>query len=97
MLYQIKSSRLSFTFLRLSGWLQHEVLSGCSSSLSQHAKEFVCSIVVGNDLIPRLGFPSILRLKQKMIAFAHQSSEPKVCSQVFKLMSELSWKFCTFM
>lgn len=57
------------------------VLLACSSSLNNYAKEFVCSVVVGKDLVPRLGLATIQKLKEKMISLAWQSNQPKVGSQ----------------
>lgn len=52
------------------GWL-------LSSTLNNYAKEFVCSVVVGKDLVPRLGLATIQKLKEKMISLAWQSNQPK--------------------
>lgn len=52
--------------------------SGCSLPLTRYAEEFICSVVVGKDLVPRLGMVTIRKLKEKMISAVMQSHKPKV-------------------
>lgn len=49
-----------------------------SLSLSEYMKEFVCSTVVGKDLIPRLGLVNLERLKKDMIRVVNRCRHPKV-------------------
>jgi sn1-specific diacylglycerol lipase len=52
------------------GWL-------VSLSLSQHMKQFVCSVVLGKDLVPRLGLVTMHRLKRQMIESLNSCPHPK--------------------
>lgn len=52
------------------GWL-------VSLPLSQYMESFVCSIVVGKDLVPRLGVYTLNSLKSKMLNVIRQTEQPK--------------------
>ncbi|KAL8597649.1 hypothetical protein ACOMHN_031584 [Nucella lapillus] len=48
-----------------------------SASASHHARDFVCSVIVGQDIIPRLAMPSLWELKVKVLRALCNSSTPK--------------------
>jgi len=58
-----------------------DVFFGCSLPLTRHAEEFICSVVVGKDLVPRLGFVTLQKLREKMISAVTHSNKPKVGEQ----------------
>ncbi|XP_041362272.1 diacylglycerol lipase-beta-like isoform X2 [Gigantopelta aegis] len=48
-----------------------------SPSLSHHVQSYVCSVVVGKDLVPRLGMPTMHDLKLKILRAIHDCQLPK--------------------
>jgi len=59
----------------------------CSRSLSLYMRQFVCSVVVGKDLVPRLGIVTLDKLKRQMVNELISCRLPKVAS---------AFLFCTF-
>ena len=50
----------------------------CSASACEHAKSFVCSVVLGDDIVPRLGVPLIYDIKLKVFQLLKNLDIPKV-------------------
>ena len=50
----------------------------CSRSLSLYMRQFVCSVVVGKDLVPRLGIVTLDGLKRQMLNQISSCRLPKV-------------------
>ncbi|XP_076442835.1 diacylglycerol lipase-beta-like isoform X2 [Babylonia areolata] len=48
-----------------------------SPSASHYVRDFVCSVIVGKDIIPRLGMPSMCELKIKVLRALCNSNSPK--------------------
>ncbi|XP_070186231.1 diacylglycerol lipase-beta-like isoform X2 [Littorina saxatilis] len=48
-----------------------------SRSASLHVRDFVCSVIVGEDIVPRLGMPSMCDLKVKVLRALCESNTPK--------------------
>ncbi|KAK7506291.1 hypothetical protein BaRGS_00002403, partial [Batillaria attramentaria] len=48
-----------------------------SPSASRYTRDFVCSVIVGEDIIPRLGMPSMCDLKVKVLRALSESHMPK--------------------
>ena len=49
-----------------------------SENLAKHTEDFVCSVIVGQDLIPRLSLSSMEELKCNLLRVTRDSQEPKV-------------------
>lgn len=50
------------------------VLNGAALTLSE---QFICSVVLGDDLVPRMSYQSMLRLKRAIIEAVHNCDKPK--------------------
>ncbi|BFZ06737.1 hypothetical protein BsWGS_09776 [Bradybaena similaris] len=48
-----------------------------SANASKYAQDFVCSVVVGKDLVPRLGMYTLVDLKVKILRALCHSTDPK--------------------
>jgi len=59
----------------------------CSRSLSLYMRQFVCSVVVGKDLVPRLGIITLNNLKRQMLNELNSCHLPKVCLVVAYFIS----------
>ena len=61
-----------------------------------YCKDFVCSVVLGKDLVPRLGLVSMEELKFRVLRALRDTNLPKVCVQLqlYKchLQSIATWK-----
>jgi len=66
----------------------HAVFS-CSRSLSVYMRQFVCSVIIGKDLVPRLGIITLDIFKKQMLSELHSCRLPKVASllHVFYLLA----------
>ena len=57
----------------------NKCMSWCFSlSLSRHTETYVCSVVVGQDLVARLGVSSMEHLKVQVLRLIRDSTKPKV-------------------
>lgn len=54
------------------------VFCSISAELSRFSEEFVCSVVLGDDLIPRLGIGTMEKLKSDMMNALNSCTVPKV-------------------
>ena len=50
----------------------------CSRSLSVYMRQFVCSVIIGKDLVPRLGVITLDNFKKQMLNELHTCRLPKV-------------------
>ena len=50
----------------------------CSQSAVEYSKEFVTSIVVGKDVVPRIGLHQMETLRHDLMNALQKSKEPKV-------------------
>ena len=56
----------------------HVCCVNCSRSLSLYMRQFVCSIIVGKDLVPRLGVVTMDGFKRQMLNELNTCRLPKV-------------------
>lgn len=49
-----------------------------SLPLSQYTEDFVCSVVIGEDLVPRLGVRTMQKLKVEILKMMRDINKPKV-------------------
>ncbi len=49
--------------------------------------DFITSVVVGKDVVPRIGLHQLEALRHDLIYALHKSNEPKVTLQVASTMS----------
>ena len=73
----------SFPFMQLINRNSFYVLSCilhiyCSQSAVEYSKEFVTSIVVGKDVVPRIGLHQMETLRHDLMNALQKSKEPKV-------------------
>ena len=52
-----------------------------SKSLSRLTEDFVCSVVLGDDMVPRLGIVTMETLKCNMLRCIKDSNKPKVSTE----------------
>ena len=50
---------------------------------SQYSQEFTCSVVLGKDLVPRLGLHTMEDLKAQLLTAIHDCDTPKVSRDVY--------------
>jgi len=62
------------------GWL-------VSLPLSRYADDFICSVVLASDLVPRMGLVNFERLKLHMIQVIRDSNEPK-----YRILASGFWR-----
>ena len=55
----------------------------CSQSAVEYSKEFVTSIVVGKDVVPRIGLHQMETLRHDLMNALQKSKEPKVIEMKF--------------
>ena len=48
---------------------------------SQYSQEFTCSVILGKDLVPRLGIQTMEDLKAQLLTAIHDCDQPKVSDQ----------------
>ncbi|XP_053393222.1 diacylglycerol lipase-beta-like isoform X2 [Mercenaria mercenaria] len=58
-----------------------------SLSASQYCQEFMCSVVLGKDIIPRLGIHTMEDLKTRLLQAIHDTDSPK-----YKLLAHGAWQ-----
>ena len=70
----------------------------CSRSLSLYMRQFVCSVVVGRDFVPRLGIITLDSLKRQMQNELNSCRLPKVAFLLCTLdrPQVTALFFCTF-
>lgn len=51
-----------------------------SKALADYSKQFVVSVVLGKDLVPRLSIPNMEDLKRRLLKMVSNCSKPKVGS-----------------
>ncbi|ESO88978.1 hypothetical protein LOTGIDRAFT_106374 [Lottia gigantea] len=49
-----------------------------SPTASKHARDYICSVIVGKDVIPRLGIPTMTKLKTQILKVLTDCKHPKV-------------------
>ena len=55
-----------------------------SLSLSRYTEEFVCSVVLGKDMIPRLSLVAMEDLKARVLRVIKDCYKPKVTNSLFE-------------
>ncbi|KAF2354559.1 Fungal lipase-like domain [Trinorchestia longiramus] len=58
----------------------------CSEQFARHTLEYVMSVVVGDDLVPRLSMHSLHNLRAQIVTVLEQSHQPK-----FRLLAQGCW------
>ena len=52
-----------------------------SLSLSRYTEDFICSVVVGKDLVPRLSMHNMLKLRKNVLRCLRDTNKAKVIHQ----------------
>ena len=58
--------------------LYNSIYFVCSLPLARYTEEFIYSVVLANDLVPRLGFINMEKLKTEILTAIHHTNKPKV-------------------
>ena len=58
--------------------IMHITYLHCSQSAVEYSKEFVTSIVVGKDVVPRIGLHQMETLRHDLMNALQKSRDPKV-------------------
>ena len=67
-----------FFFLILIVYNVSPDFSNSSHQLARYTEQFVLSVIVGNDVIPRLGLITMEKLKVQIMREVHECHKPKV-------------------
>ena len=54
------------------------VLVSSSPSAAKHTEDYICSVVLGQDIVPRLGIVTMENFKVKLLQVIKDSNKPKV-------------------
>ncbi len=52
----------------------------------EHSREYITSVVVGKDVVPRIGLHQLEALRHDLIHALHRSKEPKVSGSAYVLL-----------
>ena len=50
-----------------------------SQEAVEYSKSFVTSVIIGKDVVPRIGLHQLEALRHDLVYAIHKSSDPKVC------------------
>ena len=64
--------------LLVFNWVSYPLCLSCSYNASVYCRDFICSVILGKDFIPRLGLVSMEDLKAKTLQCIANSKTPKV-------------------
>lgn len=67
-----------------------------SMPAQQYSQEFITSVVVGKDVVPRIGLRQLESLRADLINAIKRSVDPKVCFAGFSLNSSYFFIYYTF-
>ena len=77
---QYEYSLTSLFYIRVIFGLIHVCFS---ENLAKFTEDFVCSVIVGQDLVPRLSLSSMEELKCNLLRVTRDSKQPKVTLLLF--------------
>ena len=60
-----------------------------SNVAAEYSEQFVCSVVLGDDVVSHLGLQSLLGFKQRLFQIIRDCDVPKVCDAHFYLINEM--------